>query len=80
MRKREGRHNGTPRAAGRARPARCSHVSFIKFYSQSSGLKSKRFTKEMLAQMRRAGALRTVPRVNGKSYGYALAEETGKRR
>ena len=41
---------------------------------QSSGLKSKRFTKEMLVQMRRAGALRTVPRVDGKSYGYTLAE------
>ena len=41
---------------------------------QSAGLKSKRFTKAMLAQMRRSGEVRTVPAVRGKSYGYRLED------
>ena len=42
-------------------------------HTQASGLKSKRFTKTMLAQMRRSGEVRTVPAVSGKSFGYAAA-------
>ena len=59
---------------GRGGRRRARRPPTLPFYPQPAGLKSKRFMKAMLAQLRAAGTARAVPGVQGKSFGFQLTD------